>query len=443
MNFAARMETNSAPNRLQVTPAVVARIGASTRVRVVESRLLTVKGKGDVTCSFVDSVAPGRGRHTGVVFARRNSFLDADARAVRLLAHSLMADASDGFPTSSGIDGPQDVGSSTFGSGAFRGLSVKPRSLTQETSFPVSGDASRQRFRSLDINSAKGGFRPRKSASMRNFKERLDNANQFLGAHHFGADLGYGRQSGGIPPPGRVDFLGVKLPGRVDSGGIPPFGRVDSGGIPPPGRVDSGGIPLGRVDSGGVRLPGHVIGPASSASRNAGSTSGARAVTSVMHEVISISGAFGPARSGASDREVSAIFNRVTRTSGVHMGAASILRTSKSAAFSASNVHWAESVRRSSLSTPAVRAAVKRTGPGGSTSGVHAVVTVPKTPKQRSLPRGRRPSVVSRAILNQAMATARRGSLTFTSDPEAAVSLSRMASSFISKSGSSFKVTSD
>ena len=59
MNFAARMETNGEPNRLQVTPAVAHRIAKSTQVKVTDSRVVKVKGKGDVTCSFVEYASFG------------------------------------------------------------------------------------------------------------------------------------------------------------------------------------------------------------------------------------------------------------------------------------------------------------------------------------------------------------------------------------------------
>ena len=82
---------------------MVARIGASTRLRVVESRVLKVKGKGDITCSFVDSVAAGRGRRMPLA-ARPSSFLRGEARAVYMMAHSILAEA--GLAMAPGLEGP-------------------------------------------------------------------------------------------------------------------------------------------------------------------------------------------------------------------------------------------------------------------------------------------------------------------------------------------------
>ena len=48
MNFAARMETTGQPGRLQVTSSVATRLANHPALRVTESSLKLVKGKGEV-----------------------------------------------------------------------------------------------------------------------------------------------------------------------------------------------------------------------------------------------------------------------------------------------------------------------------------------------------------------------------------------------------------
>ena len=105
MNMAARMQTTGEPNRLHVSQAVTHRIAGSVRVTVAESRAVKVKGKGDLTCSFVDYAATGRGRRAAPSASpsRRNLLADAEARTALVMAQAILVDA--GLPVGQGTDG--------------------------------------------------------------------------------------------------------------------------------------------------------------------------------------------------------------------------------------------------------------------------------------------------------------------------------------------------